>query len=71
MPHALQLAQPNALAAAALEAHALIKPHVLQTNLMHSAWLSSLGGCTAYLKLESEQHTNSFKVRGALNKVSS
>ncbi|WIA11794.1 hypothetical protein OEZ85_011886 [Tetradesmus obliquus] len=66
---AVQLLHPNELAAAAVEAHARIQGHVLCTNLMHSHWLSSMGDCSAYLKLESEQHTNSFKVRGALNKI--
>ncbi|WIA31927.1 hypothetical protein OEZ86_002786 [Tetradesmus obliquus] len=66
---AVQLPHTNELAAAAVEAHARIQGHVLRTNLMHSHWLSSVGGCSAFLKLESEQHTNSFKVRGALNKI--
>lgn len=59
----------NKLATAAVQAYQRIQPYVLRTNLMHSTWLSSVGQCSAYLKLESEQHTNSFKVRGALNKV--
>jgi threonine dehydratase len=56
------LSHPNELAAAALQAHARIQSHVLCTNLMRSHWLSSVGGCSAFLKMESEQHTNSFKV---------
>jgi threonine dehydratase len=58
------LLQPNHLALAAVQANARIQGHVLCTNLMPSHWLSSVGGCSAFLKLESEQHTNSFKVSG-------
>lgn len=65
LQQAVQLPHTNELAAAAVEAHARIQGHVLCTNLMHSHWLSSAGGCSAFLKLESEQHTNSFKVGGA------
>lgn len=65
LQQAVQLPHTNELAAAAVEAHARIQGHVLRTNLMHSHWLSSVGGCSAFLKLESEQHTNSFKVGGA------
>lgn len=57
------------IATAVAEAHTRIQPYVLRTNLLYSTWLSSLAKCDAYVKLESEQHTNSFKVRGALNKV--
>ncbi|MEZ4589320.1 MAG: threonine/serine dehydratase [Gemmatimonadales bacterium] len=46
-----------------------IAPHVRRTPLLESAWLSEATGATALLKLESLQHTGSFKLRGALNKV--
>jgi len=46
-----------------------IGPHVLDTPLFHSAYLSELNHGEVYLKLESEQYTGSFKARGALNKV--
>ena len=46
-----------------------IGPHILHTPLMHSGFLSALNGGEVHLKLESEQHTGSFKARGALNKV--
>jgi threonine dehydratase len=46
-----------------------IGPHVLETPLFHSAYLSELNHGEVYLKLESEQFTGSFKARGALNKV--
>lgn len=57
------------LAAAALTAHKRIRFHVRETPLLASPWLSSVGNCQTFLKLESEQHTGSFKVRGAVNKV--
>ncbi len=45
-----------------------IRPYVRETPLVHSPALSQ-AGATAYLKLENIQHTGSFKVRGALNKL--
>jgi len=66
----LVLTRPNDLAKAALTAYGRIRPHVRQTPLLHSAWLTAATpAAEVYLKLESEQHTNSFKARGALNKV--
>jgi len=46
-----------------------IAPHVRRTPLLESDWLSAETGASALLKLESLQHTGSFKLRGALNKV--
>ena len=46
-----------------------IRSHVRITPLDHSFYLSSLAECHAYLKLENLQHTGSFKVRGAINKL--
>ena len=46
-----------------------IRPHILKTPLLVSKALSQLIDGTVYLKLESEQHTGSFKARGSLNKV--
>jgi threonine dehydratase len=43
-----------------------IAPHILRTPLLHTPYID---GIDVYLKLESEQHTGSFKARGALNKV--
>lgn len=51
------------------KAHARIRLHILNTELLRSDHLSTLNGGNVYLKLESEQHTGSFKARGALNKV--
>lgn len=46
-----------------------LKPHILNTPLIHSKWLSDACGGNVYLKLESEQYTCSFKARGSLNKL--
>jgi len=50
-------------------AYERIAPHVKKTRLIHSQELSDIVQGNVYLKLESEQHTGSFKARGALNKV--
>ena len=44
-----------------------IRPLVKRTPLLRSAPLSALAGGDVYLKLENEQTTGSFKLRGALN----
>jgi len=46
-----------------------IEPHIHETALFPSMELSAMNGGAVFLKLESEQYTGSFKVRGALNKV--
>ncbi|MCU0493145.1 MAG: threonine/serine dehydratase [Chloroflexaceae bacterium] len=46
-----------------------IRPYVRETPLDYSPYLSQLVGAEVYLKLENMQHTGSFKVRGALNKL--
>ena len=51
------------------EAHGRIGSHILRTPLLHSRHLDDGKGGAVFLKLESEQHTGSFKARGALNKV--
>jgi threonine dehydratase len=50
-----------------LKAEHRIRPYVRETPLIHAFSLSQLTGCDVYLKLETIQHTGSFKVRGALN----
>lgn len=59
----------NDIARGALDALQRIRFRVRQTPLDISPWLSKLGDCQCFLKLESEQHTGSFKARGAVNKV--
>ncbi len=46
-----------------------IRPHIRQTILEYSPVLSQRGGADVYCKLENLQHTGSFKVRGAMNKL--
>jgi threonine dehydratase len=48
-----------------------LKGHVVRTPLLFSAKLSDVTGAQIYVKLESMQVTNSFKDRGAYNKMSS
>ena len=46
-----------------------IAPHIRETPLDHSPFFSELTGANVYLKLENLQHTGSFKLRGAFNKL--
>jgi threonine dehydratase len=46
-----------------------IQPHIKRTPLARSEALSRLAGGDVYLKLENEQKTGSFKIRGALNEL--
>ncbi|MEO5821777.1 MAG: pyridoxal-phosphate dependent enzyme [Vicinamibacteraceae bacterium] len=52
---------------AVLEARRRIAPHVRHTPFVRSAWLSRASGADVWLKLESQQRSNAFKVRGAFN----
>lgn len=52
-----------------LQAEQRIRPHIRETPLEYSLVLSEIGSCNAFLKLENLQYTNSFKVRGAMNKL--
>jgi threonine dehydratase len=51
------------------EARASIRKEVNKTPLVHSGFLSELCDGEVYLKLENQQITNSFKIRGALNRM--
>ena len=53
-----------------LAARQVVKRHAWRTPLVPSAALGKVAGCQAYLKMECWQHTGSFKVRGALSKLS-
>ncbi|MBT5218509.1 MAG: threonine/serine dehydratase [Woeseia sp.] len=46
-----------------------INPHIRETPLDESPYFSELTGANVYMKLENLQHTGSFKLRGAFNKV--
>jgi threonine dehydratase len=52
-----------------LEAEHRIRPYIKTTCLDYSAFLSKKTGVHVYLKHEEQQHTGSFKVRGAFNRL--
>ena len=52
-----------------LAAESRIRPYVRETPLERSHHLSQAGNGNVFLKLENLQHTGSFKLRGATNKV--
>lgn len=45
-----------------------IRPHIRETPLERSPFLSASSGAEVFLKLENQQLTGSFKLRGAMNK---
>ena len=51
------------------KAYKRIKPHIRETYLEKSVFYSEKGSANVYLKCENLQHTGSFKVRGAMNKI--
>ena len=53
------------------QAYVNIRNDVLMTSLIHSPKLSEISGAQIYLKLENDQLTSSFKIRGVLNKIRS
>ena len=57
-------------AGAVRQAAERIAPHVKRTPLVRSASLSALARGDVYLKLENQQITGSFKLRGAINALS-
>jgi len=57
------------LRAGALAAESRIRSFVRETPLEHSPVLSERTGARVFVKLENLQHTGSFKVRGAFNKL--
>ena len=52
-----------------LKAENRIRKYIRKTPLEYSHFLSKLCDCNVYMKLESEQLTGSFKIRGAMNKL--
>lgn len=52
-----------------IEAESRIRPLVRETPVDRSLHLSRMGDAEVYLKLEHLQHTGSFKLRGATNKI--
>ena len=59
----------NDIDAAARRAAARLAGRVVQTRVIPYAGLSEATGVDVWLKLENEQHTGSFKLRGALNRL--
>jgi len=59
----------NDVHAQVLDAHRRIKESVVRTPLERSNVLSERSGANVYLKCEHLQHTGSFKLRGAFNKL--
>jgi threonine dehydratase len=59
--------QPGRIASAASDAAKRIADVVCETPLAYSSAFSSIVGAEVYLKLENQQHTGSFKLRGASN----
>ena len=57
------------VASLVLDAEDRIRPMIRETPLEPSIWLSQQASCEVYLKLENLQVTNSFKFRGAANKL--
>ncbi|MBC2710191.1 MAG: threonine/serine dehydratase [Desulfosarcina sp.] len=53
----------------ALAAEKRVRPHIRQTPLEPSVDLGRESGGPVFLKLENIQHTGSFKVRGAINRL--
>lgn len=52
-----------------LTAQDRIAPYIKSTSMVSSKFLSDFCNATVYLKLENEQFTNSFKMRGVINKL--
>ena len=53
-----------------VRAEKIISKHIITTPVVHSAALSEAVGEHIYLKLENQQITGSFKIRGAINAIS-
>ncbi|MFX0205660.1 MAG: threonine/serine dehydratase [Candidatus Hodarchaeota archaeon] len=52
-----------------IEAEKRIRAYIKETPLEYSPYLSEIGQCQTYLKMENIQLTGSFKARGAMNKI--
>jgi len=52
-----------------LDAEMRIREYIRETPVEYSPFLSELGNCNVYLKLENIQLSGSFKIRGAVNKI--
>ena len=61
--------KPADVAAKVVRAESRIRPYIRETILEYSPYLSRFGHASVYCKLENLQHTGSFKLRGAMNKL--
>jgi len=59
----------TALELDAAAAERLIRPHIRETPLIRSQWLSDMADSHVHLKLENRQETGAFKLRGAAHKL--
>ncbi len=57
------------IAAEVVAAEKAIRPYIRETYLEYSPFYSRLTGARVHFKLENLQHTGSFKLRGAMNKL--
>ena len=57
------------IAGEVISAEKVIRPYVRETYLEYSPFYSRMTGAQVYFKLENLQHTGSFKLRGAMNKL--
>ena len=57
------------IAGEVISAEKVIRPYIRETYLEHSPFYSRMTGANVYFKLENLQHTGSFKLRGAMNKL--
>jgi threonine dehydratase len=57
------------IAAEVVSAEKIIRPYIRKTYLEYSPFYSTRNGAEVYFKLENLQHTGSFKLRGAMNKL--
>ena len=57
------------IAGEVISAEKIIKPYIRKTYLEYSPFYSRMTGAQVYFKLENLQHTGSFKLRGAMNKL--
>jgi len=57
------------MAAEVISAEKAIRPYIRQTYLEYSPYYSGTTGARVHFKLENLQHTGSFKLRGAMNKL--
>jgi len=57
------------IAAEVIAAERVIRPYIRKTYLEYSPFYSRMTGAEVYFKLENLQHTGSFKLRGAMNKL--